>query len=95
LSGGRRAPLFAGLLLVPAIVFGLLGWSVPKRRLRLGYAFAVLLAGCVLWQAGCASAGSSPQVTRTVGTPAGAYAVTVIGTSGTAQQTVSVTLIVQ
>jgi hypothetical protein len=94
-SSSRRAPLFAAWLLVPAILLGLLGRAVPKRRLRLGYALAFLLVGCVLWQAGCASAESTPRVPTTLGTPAGAYAVTVTGTSGAAQQTVSVTLVVQ
>jgi hypothetical protein len=87
--------LFAAWLLVLAILLGLLGRAVPKRRLRLGYALAFLLVGCVLWQAGCASAESAPRVPTTLGTPAGAYAVTVTGTSGAAQQTVSVTLVVQ
>ena len=91
----RSAPLFAGWMLVPAIVLGLLGLGAQKRRLRLGYAVALLLVGCVLWQAGCASAGSSPRDPTTVGTPAGAYTVTVTGISGTVQQTASLQLVVQ
>jgi hypothetical protein len=81
-------------MLIPAIVLGLLGLGAQKRRLRLGYAVALLLVGCVLWQAGCASSGSTP-INKTIGTPAGSYAVTVTATSGTAQQTASLTLIVQ
>jgi Bacterial Ig-like domain (group 3) len=93
-SRGRKAPLFAGWLLVPAIVLGFLEMSVPRRRLRLGYALWFLLAGCVLWQSGCGSVSSSGGGTTT-GTPTGTYDITVTGTSGTAQQTASVTLAVQ
>jgi hypothetical protein len=92
-SGGRKAPLFAGWLLVPVIVLGLFGLAAPKRRLHLGYALAFLLVGCVLWQTGCAGTASRTPVTSG-GTPAGTYSVTVMGTSS-AQQTASVTLVVQ
>jgi hypothetical protein len=94
-SGGQEARLFAQRLLIPALVLGFLGLGVARRRLRLGYALALLLVGCVVWQAGCASAGSNVQAGSTMGTPAGAYAVTVTGTAGAAQQTVSLTLVVQ
>jgi len=93
--GGRMAAVFAGWLLVPAMVFGLLGLAFPRRRLRLGYALGLLLAGCVLWQSGCAGNVSGPPGGTTGGTPAGTYLVTVTGTSGSAQQTASVTLVVQ
>jgi hypothetical protein len=92
--GDRSAPLFAGWMLIPAIVLGLLGLSAQKRKLRLGYPLALVLVGCVLWQTGCASSGSTPM-NKTTGTPAGSYAVTVMATSGAAQQTVSLTLVVQ
>jgi Bacterial Ig-like domain (group 3) len=94
-SGGRKAPVFAAWLLVPAVVFGLLGLAVPRRRLRLGYALGLLLAGCVLWQSGCAGNVSGTTGRTTGGTPAGTYPVTVTGSVGTAQQTASVTLVVQ
>jgi YVTN family beta-propeller protein len=94
-SGGRKAPVFAGWLLVPAMVFGLLGLAVPRRRLRLGYALGLLLAGCVFWQSGCAGNVSSTTGGTTGGTPAGTFPVTVSGSAGTAQQTASVTLVVQ
>jgi hypothetical protein len=94
-SGGRRAPVFAAWLLVPAMVFGLLGLAVPRRKLRLGYALGLLLAGCVLWQSGCAGNVSGTTGGPTGGTPAGTYPVTVTGSAGTAQQTASVTLVVQ
>jgi len=94
-SGGRKDPLFAGWLLFPAIVIGLLGLAVPKRKLHLGYALALLLVGCVLWQAGCAGSVNTTPVGPTGGTPAGTYSVTVTGTSTSAQQTTSVTLVVR
>jgi len=75
-------------------MLGLLGLSAQKRKLRLGYALALVLVGCVFWQTGCAGSGSTP-INMTTGTPAGSYAVTVMATSGAAQQTVSLTLIVQ
>jgi hypothetical protein len=93
-SSDRSAPLFAGWMLVPAIVLGLLGLGAQKRKLRLGYAVALLLVGCALWQAGCAGSVSTPT-NMTTGTPAGTYAVTVTATSGAAQQTASLTLVVQ
>jgi len=91
-SGERKTPLFAAWLLVPAIVLGFLGLTVPRRRLRLGYALGLLLVGCALWQSGCVAKVSGGTIG---GTPAGTYPVTVTGTSGTAQQTASVTLVVQ
>jgi hypothetical protein len=94
-SGGRRAPVFAAWLLVPAMLFGLLGLAAPRRRLRLGYALGLILAGCVLWQSGCAGNVSGTTGRTTGGTPAGTYPVTVTGSAGTAQQTASVTLVVQ
>jgi hypothetical protein len=74
-------------------VFGFFGLGVPRRRLRLGYALTLLLVGCVLWEAGCA--GSSTPISRITGTPAGTYSVTVTATAGAAQQTASLTLVVQ
>jgi hypothetical protein len=91
----RGGPLFAGWMLVPVFAIGFLGLGMQKRKPRLGYVLVLLLVGCVVWQAGCASAGSSPRDPTTVGTPAGSYTVTVNGISGTVQQTASVTLVVQ
>jgi hypothetical protein len=68
---------------------------LEDQECRVGYALALLLVGCVLWQAGCASAGSSKPLSRTIGTPAGTYAVTVTATADAAEQTASVTLVVQ
>jgi hypothetical protein len=95
LSGGPRAPLLAGWLLIPAIAIGLLGLLAPKRRMLLGYAVALLLVACTLWQAGCGSTTSNMPSNTTRGTPTGTYAVTVTGTSGSENQTASVTLVVQ
>jgi hypothetical protein len=92
---GHRAGFLAGWLLVSAIVLGILGLGVPRRRLRLGYALALLLVSCALWQGGCGSSVNSIPVNTTAGTPAGTYTVTLTGTSGTTQQTTSVTLVVQ
>jgi hypothetical protein len=94
-SGGRRILLFAGWLLLPAIAFGLFGLAAPKRRVRLVYAAALSLVGCVLWQAGCGSATSSVPINTTGGTPNGTYAITLTGTSGSTRQTASVTLVVK
>jgi hypothetical protein len=94
-SGGQEAPLFARGLLILALVLGRFGLGAPRRRLRLGYALTLLLLGCVWWQAGCASSGSSTTVSKTVGTPAGTYSVTVSAAAGAAQQTASLTLVVQ
>jgi hypothetical protein len=89
--GGQKTPLFVEWLLTLAVVFGLLGLGVSKHKLRMGYALAFFLVGCALWQAVCTgNVGSTPA-----GTPAGTYPVTVIGTSGSAQQTASVTLVVR
>jgi YVTN family beta-propeller protein len=95
-SGGPESPQFTGWLLLSAITLGLLGLAVPRPRgrLRLGYALALPLVGCVLWQAGCGTVSSNGGGTTT-GTPAGTYAITVTGTSGTTQQTASVTLVVK
>jgi hypothetical protein len=68
-----------------------LGLGVLKRRVRPGYALALLLAGCVLWQAGCTAKVSGGT---TGGTPTGSYVITVTGTSGTEHETASVTLVV-
>jgi hypothetical protein len=87
----QTTPLFAEWLLALAVVLGLLGMGVSKRKLRVGYALAFLLAGCALWQAGC----TGNVVSAPVGTPAGTYSVTVIGSSGSAQQTASITLVVR
>jgi hypothetical protein len=92
---GRRAGLLAAWLLVSAIVLGILGLGVPRRRLRLSYALALLLISCALWQGGCGSSASSIPINTTSGTPAGTYTVTLTGTSGTTQQTTAVTLVVQ
>jgi len=89
--GDQKIRLFVEWLLTLAVVFGLLGLGVSKHKLRMGYALAFFLVGCALWQAGCTgNVGSTPA-----GTPAGTYPVTVIGTSGSAQQTASVTLVVR
>jgi hypothetical protein len=86
----------AGWLLVSAIVLGILGLRVPRRKLRLGYALALLLVACALWQGGCAGTVGNVPVGTAAGTPAGTYAVTLTGTAGTAaQQTTSVTLVVR
>jgi hypothetical protein len=61
----------------------------------MGYAVAVFLFGCVLWQAGCGITTSIVPINTTSGTPAGTYAVTVTGTSGSEKETASVTLVVQ
>jgi hypothetical protein len=75
---------------------------IPKRnfaRLRMsavsvfGFAALLLLTSYV---SGCGGAGTGfPLGGGTPGTPAGTYTVTVVGTSGSAQRTTTVTLIVQ
>jgi hypothetical protein len=80
---------------VIALGFGLFGLGAPRRRLRLGYALTLLLVACVLWQAGCAAGVSSTLSSKISGTPAGTYPLTVTATAGTAQQSASLTLVVQ
>jgi hypothetical protein len=75
---------------------------IPKRnfaRLRMsavsvfGFAALLLLTSYI---SGCGGAGTGfPLGGGTPGTPAGTYTVTVVGTSGSAQRTTTVTLIVQ
>jgi hypothetical protein len=93
--GDQKTPLFAEWLLVLAVALGLLGMGTSKRKLRVGYALAFLFVACALWQAGCTGNAGSTRVIMPTGTPAGTYPVTVIGTSGSAQQTASVTLVVR
>ena len=91
-DGGFTKLVFA--LLMPGLfVCGAgIGKSNRRKLLTAGLTFLVL-TGCMM-QTACVGTSSSGNGT-TPGTPAGAYTITVTGSSGRAQQTTSVSLTVQ
>jgi hypothetical protein len=89
------------LVLFPMLAFMLFLLATTKRsfaRLRLSAVNVIGFAALLLatsYISGCGGAGTGFPVGGSPGTPAGTYTVTVVGTSGTAQRTTTVTLIVQ
>ncbi len=90
--GHRPSPLYAIWLVLPAMLLGTVGMTVPKGRklLSCGLAF-LLVSGCLL-QVACGN--GSPGVNSTTGTPAGTYSVVVMGTAGSTQNTTTIMLTV-
>jgi uncharacterized repeat protein (TIGR01451 family) len=89
----RGGPLYATWLPVGGL--SLLGLGIGagfKRRRWLAGMLLGLLAGLLVLQAACGSSGSTPAPTG--GTPAGTYALTITGSSGSASHNTRVTLIV-
>jgi uncharacterized protein (DUF2141 family) len=94
--GRRPSPLYAIWLLLPAMLLGMVGLAVPKRRKLLSCVLVGLLAGGCLLQAACGGASTGGGGGGgTGGTPAGTYTVTVTGAAGSTQHATAVTLTVQ
>ena len=87
--------LYAAFLPISGLAFWGIGTGKNYRRLgpMMGLLFGVLAVG-LLFQVAC---GGGAKATPTVnpGTPAGTYAITVTGTSGSASHGTTVTLVVQ
>jgi YVTN family beta-propeller protein len=92
--GRRSRPLYALLLVLPAMLLGTVGMAAPKRRELLSYALVFLLVSGCLLQVACSGA-SNGSGGGSGGTPAGTYTVTVTGGAGSAQHAAPVTLTVQ
>ena len=94
--GRRSSPLYAMLLVLPAMLLGMVAIATPKRRNLQGYCLAFLLASGCLLQAACGGGSTgSGGGGGTGGTPSGTYTITVTGAAGSTQQTTTVTLTVQ
>ena len=97
--GRRSRPLYAVLLVLPAMLLGTVGMAAPKGRKLLSYCLAFLLVSGCLLQVACNGASNSGSGGGggggTGGTPAGTYTVTVAGVAGATQHTTMVTLTVQ
>jgi hypothetical protein len=93
--GRRSRPLYAVLLVLPAMLLGTVGMATPKRRKLLSYCLAFLLVSGCLLEVACSGASNGSGSSGGGGTPAGTYTVTVTGGAGSAQQTATVTLTVQ
>jgi hypothetical protein len=100
----RRSPLFALWLLMPAMLLSAAGVATDSRRkLLICCTVFLLISGCLL-QVACGS-GNTSSVTAgngsgtgngsAGGTSAGTYRITIAGTGGSDQQTLTVTLTVQ
>jgi len=88
-SGVRPGPLNATWLLLSGMLVGIVAIAVPKRRKLLSCCLLFLVAGGCVLQSACGSTTRTGSVT-----PPGSYTITVTGTAGSTQQTVSVTLTV-
>jgi hypothetical protein len=85
-------PLPAMWLIFPSLMLTIAGLGKGKHRKLHIFVFLGLLAGSCLFQTACGSGGGSRN---TGGTPAGTYAINIIGTAGSAQYTTTVKLTVQ
>ncbi len=81
------SPVNATWLVLAAMLVGMVGIAVPKRRKLLSCCLVFLVVGGCMLQAACGTGGTL--------TPAGTYSITVTGTAGSTQQTTAVTLTVQ
>lgn len=92
-------PLFAFWLLLPGLVFLAAGQRlVGRKKSRVSdYFMAGLLLIMLLSQLACGGGGggSSTPPVSTPGTPTGTHTITITGTSGSVQHSITVTLIVQ
>jgi len=91
---GRRSPLYAMWLVLPAMLLGMVGMAAPNRRKLLSFCVAFLLVGGCLLQAACGG-GSNGGSGGGGGTPSGTYTITVTGAAGSTQHTTALTLTVQ
>lgn len=88
----RHSNIFYGFWL-PVSGLAFIGAGITRRRRWLMGVFVAASVGVMLLQSGCSNYSSN---TKTVtGTPAGTYTVTVGATSGTANRSTTVTLVVQ
>lgn len=94
---GMRNRFSALWVFAPVFMFGLLllGRGDHRRRINTHAALAIMIVGFLLL-AGCAGtgAGSSQSTSQAKTTPPGTYILTVVGASGKAQHSVSLTLTV-
>ena len=89
----RFGSWYATLLPIGGLTFLGIGVGASRRR-KLGIAiFGVVVFGLIGLQMACS--GSSGAATPPAGTPAGTYAVTLTGTSGSASHATRMTLVVQ
>ncbi|MFZ0823455.1 MAG: SBBP repeat-containing protein, partial [Terriglobales bacterium] len=92
---GRRSPLYAMWLVLPAVLLGMVGMAAPNRRKLLSFCLAFLLVGGCLLQAACGGGSNGGGGGGGGGTPPGTYTITVTGAAGSTQHTTAVTLTVQ
>jgi hypothetical protein len=80
----RPGMLLAFGLLIPAMLLGTGALSKQHKQRMLAYCFGVLVLGGCLFQAACGGGGSTTTTPPppSGGTPAGAYTVTITGSSG-------------
>ncbi len=89
------SPLYTMVFPLVGLAAWGIGLAVDGRKKRtLGLVFSCVLFGGLVLQTACSS-GSGGGNSKSSGTPAGSYTVTVTGTSGSTQHTTSVKLTVQ
>ncbi|HZW78868.1 MAG TPA: FG-GAP-like repeat-containing protein, partial [Candidatus Deferrimicrobiaceae bacterium] len=93
-SGHRSHAMLIFALLIPGMLFGVVGIVKQDRNKLLGWVIAVAVLGACLLQGACGSAGSTKTSTTDGGTPAGLYRVTVAGSANGTQHTATVSITV-
>jgi len=84
---------YAAMLPIPGLMFLGLGMGAGRRRMWVIAVFCLLAFALAGFQLACSS--GSGTTTPPTGTPAGTYAITLTGTSGSASHATRLTLVVQ